>query len=430
MKPHVPLMQQLRNLREASASDESLRFLVNTAEGLRVLTLSEALKLIPNPDRIAVPAVPAEVQASEREVQEDLIRQLSEQLELHQSQLHNLHERLAQFPLSDEAAEIQEFVPDESVAIGLGALEGGAKDQENVAVGIEAGYKLEGYGNTLIGPHAGKLGDGEMIDVTAVGSGALACTYGDLRNVTALGSNTRHTGNNQVILGDHMADVYSHTAMHRRADRRDMRDVDLCELGMDFVLNVDPIQFRLDPREAYIDWSTRPVEPEPLRARPVPPEGDKDAPGYQPQLMAYLADKTSWEREEKKYEQQLAQYHLALGQWMEDNKLARIYNDGTHASRRLHVGFDGAQLLRALETFSTDYAFVQDHAVNGGEEVLTAADGALVPILWNAFRQMHKFVHSPEFIDQVASALLSRHADTLSALQAPAPAESDLPAED
>ncbi len=428
MQPPIPLMQQLRRLQEISAEMRNFRFMVDTPDGLRLLPLEEALKLIPKP---VITFPPSEAQLTEKQMQdaEQMLAQLQEQVDLHQRQLQDLHDRVVTMLEQDPLPPLEmEFAPDESVAIGIGALEGGAKDRENVAIGIEAGLKLEGHGNTILGPHAAKLCDGELVDVTAVGSGALACASGDMRNVTALGSNTRHTGDNQVILGDHLANVYSINAMHRRADRRDMAEVGTCELGLDFVMNVTPIQYRLDARESYIDWTTKPVEPEALRPRPQLPEGDKDAPGYQEQLMAYHSDRISYEREEKLYNKAMSQYYLELSQWVENNKLVRIRATGEHAGERLHMGFDATQLLSVLENFGVNAAMVQDHSVNGGEGVLTAADAELVPVLWNAVREINTYVHSQTFVDQVASALLTRHAEMLAATQA-LPVAADLPEE-
>lgn len=428
MQAPLSLMQKLRLLHEVTAATAGLRFFVDTPEGMRLLPLEEALKLIPTP-KVTFP--PTEGRLTDAQIQraEQMTAQLQEQVDLHQRQLQDLHERTVALLEKDDHAPLElAFAPDESVAIGMGALEGGAKDRENVAIGIEAGYLLEGYGNTIIGPHAAKLCSGELVDVTAVGSGALACASGDMRNVTALGSNTRHTGNNQVILGDHMATVHSLNAPHRRSDRRDMAEPEACELGLDFVMSVVPIQFRTDFRESYIDWTTKPVEPEPLRARPTIPEGDKDAPGYQELLVAYNSDRITWEREEKLYNKAMGQYYLELGQWISNNKLEKIKATGEHAGERIHTGFDAAQILKVLDTLGRDAAMVQDHSVNGGEHALTTSDGEMLPVLWNAVRELYTFVHSQTFVDQVASALLTRHAETLAATQAP-PVAADLPAE-
>lgn len=422
------IFQTLRKLQETTAGVETLRFLVDTAEGLRLLPLKEVLALFPNPTAItAPPAKPLSVKAQEQ--MDAMLRPVLEQLAEYVERIKALEAQCGSFHVIDFDVP-EDFQPEESVAIGTDALKDGAVDRENVAVGLEAGVELEGTGNTLLGPYAGTRCSGELIDVTALGHAALAGSIGDMKNVTGVGARTRHTGNHQVVLGDTRANVYSAHATHRRSDRRDMDTVAPISLGLDFLLNVPAIEYISDFRDRYVKWDSKPVEPLALRECPTPPTVDKDSAEHQPLLIAYLADKAAWVKEERQYEQDMAQYSVDLRDWLESNRLARVIPTGKHVGSRTHLGFDANDLLKALETFGKDMAFVQDHSIKGGEAVKTHSDGELLAIAWKSIQELHARMHSQEFIDQIASALYQRHSEITSAAQAVAPVGSDLPADE
>lgn len=422
------LLQNLRRLAETTAGAENLRFFVDTAEGMRLMQLNELIKTYPNPNAITIPpAKPLSARALEE--MDARLQPVLDALTEYADRLKAVEDRAGSYQVIDFDMP-EDFYPDESVALGTDALKDGATDRENVAVGLEAGMELEGTGNTFVGPYAGKRCTGELKDVTAIGFAAMAGTIGDTKNVTALGAYSRHTGKHQVILGDARTNVYSVHAAHRRSDRRDMDTVAPCSLGLDFLMNVTPIEYISDFRDRYVNWDSKPVEPLPLRERPTPPTVDKDLPEHQPLLIAYLADKPAWEKEERQYEADMVQYSLDLREWLETNRLARVVATGKHVGKRTHLGFDSNELIAALGTFSKDMAFVQDHSLKGGEAVKTHSDGELLAVAWQAIRDLHGIVNSPQFIDQIASALHQRHTEITSAAQAPAPAQSDIPADE
>lgn len=429
--PPVSLLQRLLQLADAKHNADGLRFIVATAEGLRCLRLDEALKLLPEvPEPVA-----HECAAGTVPDYSDIIKQLTEQLEAHNQRQDDMAEAVSDLQLIEwdthrtRNKDTEPFKPEESTVLGTDALLGGSIDRENVAVGLCAGIKLEGAGNTIVGPYAAADCDGELMDVTAVGHRALSGTTRDLRNVTALGAYSHATGDDQVVLGNHLTNVHTLNAAHRRSDPRDMFEAKPLELGLDFVLNVTPIQYQTDFRDAYIDWASKPIEPDALRPEPQPPTLTPDQPGYQPLVVAYRADKAMWDKEAAAHVVALEHYHAELGQWIEDNQLVRIRPDGTHRGERLHAGFNAMQITEVLERMGVNSAIVQDHSINGGQSVKTHSDSEMLAILWRAVIQLAQEVRSGETVDRIASALVQRHANIAQVTQASEPVSSVLPAQ-
>lgn len=428
--PPVPLLQQLMRLKETTRNADALRFLVSTAEGLRCLRLDEIIALIPEaPVPVVHECTPVNIPDHS-----DILKQISEQLASHEKRVSDLAEavtdlQMVEFEYVRDRKDLKPAMPEESVVLGTDALRGGAVDRENVAVGLCAAIGLEGSGNTIVGPYAATDCDGELTNATALGYRALSGATKDLHNVTALGAYAQPTGSDQVVLGDHLTNVHTLNGCHRRSDPRDMHTAGDLQLGLDFVLNVKPIQYTTDFRDAYIDWASKPIEPEPLRAEPQPPTLSPGEKGYQPLLIAYRADKAAWDKEALAYQLAISNYHSELTQWIEDNQLARIRPDGSRAGKRLHAGFNSAQILEILERMGVDSAIAQDHAVSGGQSVKTHSDAEMLAVLWRAFQELVREVRSPELADRVASALIQRHSDIAKATQASVPASPLLPTE-
>lgn len=430
MSKPLPILEALRHLSETTAEVEKLRFFVDTAEGLRLLPLSELLKLYPTPaEQVVVERVVTETAA-----QDPRIAELVEQFHAQQEQIELLADTLGDVSLFDLEQSVAKsaaaFEPEESVALGYDALKDGAKDRENVAVGLCAGVNLEGTGNTLIGPYAGFECEGELSDVTAIGYRAMSGVAKDTVNVTAVGAYAHNTGSDQVVLGDHRATLQTLNAGHRRSDLRDMHQPVPCELGLDFVLRVQPLQYQNDFRDAYIDWASKPSEPEKPREEPEPPTLSESDPEYQPALIAYLSERAVIRREREAYRIAMSQYHTDLTQWLEDNSLGRLNSDGTHRGERLHLGFDAGQLLDECERLGMNMALAQDHAVHGGQAAKSHSDSELLAVLWRAVQQLTAELRSQDTVDRIASALVQRHSTALEAAQAIAPAEPVLPAEE
>ena len=127
-------------------------------------------------------------------------------------------------------------------ALGQGALFNLHSDQNgNTAVGFRAGFNLEtGMDNVMLGKHAGSL---------AV-SGNRATGYS---NCTVLGANSRISGDAQVQLGGVDTTPYAYNALQMRSDVRDKTDIADTGLGLDFINQLRPVDYRYDFRDKYED---------------------------------------------------------------------------------------------------------------------------------------------------------------------------------
>lgn len=140
----------------------------------------------------------------------------------------------------------------ENVAIGTGALAFQGASSSNVAVGSGAlGNVNSASNNVAIGARSGQ-NVASVNNITAVGYSAMA--YSSYTNTTSIGANSDVTGANQVQLGDSNTTTYAFGAVQNRSDARDKADVVTTPLGLDFILNLTPRQFRWDYREDYIDY--------------------------------------------------------------------------------------------------------------------------------------------------------------------------------
>lgn len=297
--------------------------------------------------------------------------------------------------------DVKPFEPEESVAIGDCALANGSKDRHNVAVGAFAGYALEGSGNVVIGPYAATGVNYELDNSVVIGNAALPDAELDLTNVIVVGAHARATGSNQFVLGHSGTDAYNLSGLHRRADVRDFTNIEDLDLGLDFILQVPVIQYQVDPREAYIDWSTKPEEPQPPGPEPEP----VTLADSQEAIIAYNCRKAQWDRDQKQYTLDMANYVSELNEWSRVNNLANIERTGEFAGKRTHYGYNGRALLDLCERFGVNPALVQDHAVAEGDAQITVNDAHLVPVLIRAVQQLHKTMHSPEYIDTLISAI-------------------------
>ena len=154
-----------------------------------------------------------------------------------------------------------------NTAVGLASLGNNVSGASNTAIGYAALYKATDEKNTAVGYYAlyncssGKYN-------TSVGTDALnACTtgwyntsigYRALNGVTtesncsAIGYNAQVTAGNQVQLGDSSTTTYVYGTVQNRSDVRDKTDIRDTVLGLDFILQLRPVDFKWDYREDYI----------------------------------------------------------------------------------------------------------------------------------------------------------------------------------
>lgn len=136
-------------------------------------------------------------------------------------------------------------------AVGTDALSV-ATGTNNTAVGRFAGFNTStGTGNTYVGSNAGNANT-TGVNNTGVGDSALS-TNAAYTQCTGIGYNSQVTGNNQIQLGASTETTYAYGAVQDRSDARDKADIRDTELGLSFVNDLRPVDFRWDYREDYED---------------------------------------------------------------------------------------------------------------------------------------------------------------------------------
>lgn len=207
------------------------------------------------------------------------------------------------------------------------------------AVGYRAGYNIStGGANSFVGYSSGA-------NVTTGGFnsalGDTAYLTGNYSNSTCLGAGSAVTGSNQVQLGPSSATTYAYGAVQDRSDVRDKADIQDTNLGMNFIMQLQPRMFRWDMREDY-----RPPKP------------------------ADNATPEEW-----------AAFDEAC-------KLENLTHDGTHKRNRFHQGLIAQEVKAVMDSMGVDFGGYQDHKINGGQDVLTIGYEELIPPLIKAIQEL------------------------------------------
>ena len=205
----------------------------------------------------------------------------------------------------------------QSVVVGGLATPAGTN---NTAVGFRAGNNFDGSANTFLGHTAG---------LQAVET---------FSNCTLLGSLTVVTGSNQVQLGDSATTTYAYGAVQDRSDKRDKLDIkDLTDAHIAFFMDIEWKQYRMNHRERYIDI----VEHVEIEEKPIFHE-------LHPKMVIGTEEikHVTYERVE-------------------------VENDGSRSGKRFHIGAIAQQVEAAMKKHNVDFAGLQHHSVNDGQDVYT-----------------------------------------------------------
>lgn len=171
------------------------------------------------------------------------------------------------------------------VAIGWSALGAAKKNAGNTtAVGEQAGMSSEGAYNTFIGSRSGfNLVNGANNTMLGYNSGRASLAGSALDNVdyvTTVGSGAGATGSNQVQLGGSADTTYVYGTVQNRSDARDKADVRDTVLGLDFINELRPVDYRWDLRDDYFE------EDEDGNRTPIEKDGSKKRARYHHGLIA------------------------------------------------------------------------------------------------------------------------------------------------
>jgi hypothetical protein len=244
----------------------------------------------------------------------------------------------------------------ENVAIGNYAMEVVTTAGACTVIGYQAGDSITtGSWNTLIGHSSGNAVT-TSVSNTAVGYNTLrnvttsnnntalgdsAYQTGNYSNSSCIGYSSAVTGNNQVQLGNSGTTTYAYGAVQDRSDARDKADIQSTDLGLNFIMALQPRKFRWDMREDY---------------RPPMPGPD--------------ATKEEW-----------AAYSEAC-------KLENLTHDGTHKRNRFHQGLIAQEVKATMDAMGVDFGGYQDHKINGGQDVLTIGYEEMIAPLIKAIQEL------------------------------------------
>ena len=223
-----------------------------------------------------------------------------------------------------------------NVAIGRGAMFSSVTGEFNVAIGRDCAVKLKSSRNIAIGGYALlNHTDGTNGLNVAVGHGALGSMQDSTPNTNSkecvgLGNNTRVSGNNQIQLGNAGHTTYSYGAIQDRSDARDkIVEGDITDAHISFFNDVEFKRYRLDYRDDYIEID-------------------------------------------------------------DDGNITKLAKDGSKARKREHVGVIAQQVEQAMQAHNVDFAGLQHHAVNGGNDVYTVGYQEFIPILGEIVQRQQK----------------------------------------
>jgi hypothetical protein len=205
----------------------------------------------------------------------------------------------------------------DNVTIGYNAGTAITTGGENVVVGANAGDSItSGQGHTIIGDGAGSALSTANFS-TALGLEAFLT--GNYANSLAVGFDAQVTGANYGRIGDTSVDVYA-KSFNNTSDARDKADIQDTNLGLSFIMQLQPRMYRWDFRESYRS-----------------PKPAADAP------------KEEWDA------------------WREANKLSNLTHDGTYKRSRFHQGLIAQEVKSVMDSMGVEFGGFRDSEVNGGD---------------------------------------------------------------
>jgi hypothetical protein len=227
------------------------------------------------------------------------------------------------------------------VRVGRGA----GNISTNTAVGnLSLNANYSGYQNVAIGNQS-LLSNGNGYYNTGIGVISLSNNTG-FANCTGVGYDSQITSDGQVQLGNASTTPYAYQALSLRSDERDKTGVRDTVLGLDFINELRPVDYKWDMREDY-------------RAE-MPIQGE-------------LSDED---------------YKILMDEWLESVKLDNITHDGTHTRTRYHHGLIAQEVQDVIEASGVDFGGFQDHSVNGGQDVLSLGYTELIAPMIKAIQEL------------------------------------------
>ena len=230
-------------------------------------------------------------------------------------------------------------------ALGYNSLSNNLDGSYNSAFGSNSlAYNTSGGDNVAIGINA-LLNNSIGSYNTAVG-GVAGTSITTESNVTCLGYNAQVTASNQVQLGNSATTTYVYGTVQNRSDIRDKAEVRNTVLGLDFINELRPVDYKWDIREDY--------------KNEIPTQGE-------------LSDED---------------FKILMDEWLESVKLDNLTHDGTNTRTRYHHGLIAQEVQDVIEASGVDFGGFQDHSVNGGQDVLSIGYTELIAPMIKAIQEL------------------------------------------
>jgi hypothetical protein len=119
---------------------------------------------------------------------------------------------------------------------------------------------------------------------------------------------------------------------------------------------------------------------------------EEDYEHYEDSLEKYEAAMVEYKVELAEYEKVMSEYQVIKDAWLEDNKLSNIVTDGSKKRNRFHQGFIAQEVME----LNTGFGGVQDHKINGGDDVLSLGYDEFIPPLVKAIQELTERVKELE----------------------------------
>jgi hypothetical protein len=219
-----------------------------------------------------------------------------------------------------------------NTGVGINSLRTNTTGSYNTGIGTSTLYSnITGGFNTALGTQA--------LAYTTTGSDLTACD-----NCTGVGYDARVSGNNQLQLGNSLTTTYAYGTVQNRSDERDKADIRDTVLGLEFIEQLRPVDFKWDYREDYF-------EKIPETETIVDPETGSTTT-------------------------------------QEVIKLQPIPKNGSKKRTRYHHGLVAQQVKEVMDDLGIDFGGYQNHSVKGGEDVLSVGYTELIAPLIKAVQEL------------------------------------------
>ena len=173
-------------------------------------------------------------------------------------------------------------------------------------------------------------------DNVIIGHNSYDALVQNYKNCNVVGNNIECSGNNQVQLGNSLSNVYSQSGIQNTSDSRDKTQIRDTVLGLDFISQLRPVDFKWNFRSDY----NTPTD----------------------------------------------EYHIVNG--VRVPVVDVVDNDGSKTRNRFHHGLVAQEVKQLMDTMGVDFGGYQDHNINGGKDQLTISYTELIAPMIKSMQEL------------------------------------------